>query len=105
MLLRERERACRLPGGRQSALLLPLYSPYLSVYLPSYPAPSASADAEMGSFLDKPKTDKDTKSFAGNGMVAAMSCMQGWRIEMEVRLPIVTFLPSYSSPPLRSTPN
>eukprot|EP00944_MAST-04C_sp_MAST-4C-sp1_P014803 g14803.t1 len=37
----------------------------------------------MGSFLDKPLTDKDTHSGEGNGMKWASSAMQGWRVNME----------------------
>ena len=38
----------------------------------------------MGSFLDKPITEKETAGGSGNGLVYSMSCMQGWRSEMEV---------------------
>ena len=37
----------------------------------------------MGSFLDKPKTDKTTDYNKGNGLSYGVSAMQGWRIEME----------------------
>lgn len=37
----------------------------------------------MGSFLDKPVTDKETIHGAGNNLKFACSAMQGWRIEME----------------------
>ena len=37
----------------------------------------------MGAFLDKPKTDKLTKSASGNGLCYGLASMQGWRIEME----------------------
>eukprot|EP00039_Didymoeca_costata_P022973 m.5711 g.5711 ORF g.5711 m.5711 type:complete len:351 (-) comp3369_c0_seq1:2124-3176(-) len=37
----------------------------------------------MGSFLDKPVTEKETIEGAGNGLVWTCSSMQGWRIEME----------------------
>jgi protein phosphatase 1B len=37
----------------------------------------------MGAFLDKPKTDKQTQTGAGNGLRYALSTMQGWRSEME----------------------
>jgi len=42
----------------------------------------------MGSFLDKPETTHHTlpetgDAEEGNGLRAAMSCMQGWRVEME----------------------
>ena len=37
----------------------------------------------MGSFLDKPLTDKDTHSGEGNGLKWASSAMQGWRVNME----------------------
>lgn len=39
----------------------------------------------MGSFLDKPKTEKDTHVQNGNGLRVGVSAMQGWRIDMEVR--------------------
>jgi protein phosphatase 1B len=37
----------------------------------------------MGAFLDKPKTDKHTEVGSGNGLRYGVSCMQGWRVEME----------------------
>ena len=37
----------------------------------------------MGAFLDKPKTEKQTKSGSGNGLRYGLASMQGWRIEME----------------------
>lgn len=37
----------------------------------------------MGSFLDKPKTDKHNETGSGNGLRFALSSMQGWRVEME----------------------
>lgn len=37
----------------------------------------------MGSFLDKPKTEKHNETGSGNGLRFALSCMQGWRVEME----------------------
>lgn len=37
----------------------------------------------MGAFLDKPKTQKVTKSASGNGLRYGLASMQGWRIEME----------------------
>jgi hypothetical protein len=40
----------------------------------------------MGSFLEKPITEKDTDRGDGPGMTWGVSSMQGWRIEMEVRL-------------------
>jgi len=40
----------------------------------------------MGAFLDKPDTNKKTSScVAPNGIVVAVSEMQGWRVDMEVR--------------------
>ena len=38
----------------------------------------------MGSFLDKPVTEKASHEGSGNGLLYAASCMQGWRVEMEV---------------------
>ena len=38
----------------------------------------------MGAFLDKPKTEKETFIFSGNGLHAAVTAMQGWRVDMEV---------------------
>jgi len=37
----------------------------------------------MGSFLDKPKTEKTTSQGQGNNLYYGLSAMQGWRIEME----------------------
>lgn len=37
----------------------------------------------MGNFLASPITEKDTAGGAGNGIVFAMSNMQGWRSTME----------------------
>lgn len=37
----------------------------------------------MGAFLEKPKTDKISKSGEGNDIRYGVSAMQGWRIEME----------------------
>ena len=37
----------------------------------------------MGSFLDKPKTEKTTHKGDGNQLSYGLSAMQGWRIEME----------------------
>jgi hypothetical protein len=40
----------------------------------------------MGSFLDKPVVEHHvTPDTTGNGLTAAMACMQGWRVDMEVR--------------------
>lgn len=52
---------------------------------PTYPRSSQHLALIMGSFLDKPKTEKETHCDHGNGMRAAVSAMQGWRVEMEVR--------------------
>ena len=38
----------------------------------------------MGSFLDKPVTEKASHEGSGNGLLYAASSMQGWRVEMEV---------------------
>jgi hypothetical protein len=43
-----------------------------------------SPEPHMGAFLEAPITTKDTEAKAGNGVVAAVSSMQGWRKEMEV---------------------
>lgn len=37
----------------------------------------------MGTFLDKPKTQKDNEHGEGNGLRFGVSSMQGWRVEME----------------------
>lgn len=37
----------------------------------------------MGSFLDKPKTEKTNESGQGNDLAYGVGAMQGWRIEME----------------------
>lgn len=37
----------------------------------------------MGSFLDKPKTEKTNDCGNGNGLHYGLAAMQGWRIEME----------------------
>lgn len=41
----------------------------------------------MGAFLDTPNTAKETEDYTDkkNGLIAGVSCMQGWRIDMEVR--------------------
>ncbi len=38
---------------------------------------------KMGSFLDKPKTDKTNEQGKGNDLRYGLAAMQGWRIEME----------------------
>lgn len=38
---------------------------------------------EMGAFLDKPKTEKETAKGEGNGIKYGVSAMQGWRMNME----------------------
>ncbi len=38
----------------------------------------------MGSFLDKPKTEKETHLADGLDLRAGVSAMQGWRVDMEV---------------------
>lgn len=53
----------------------------------------------MGSFLDKPKTEKSTLRAEGNGLRCGMSDMQGWRVEMEdahTVLPSVDGWPDHS---------
>ena len=37
----------------------------------------------MGTFLDKPKTEKHNETGSGNGLRYGLSSMQGWRVEME----------------------
>jgi len=37
----------------------------------------------MGSFLDKPVTEKETVKGSGNDLIWACSAMQGWRVDME----------------------
>lgn len=37
----------------------------------------------MGTFLDKPKTEKHNEHGSGNGLSYGVSSMQGWRVEME----------------------
>ena len=46
----------------------------------------------MGSFLDKPKTDKETARSEGLGLRAGVSAMQGWRVDMEVRAIFAVFV-------------
>ncbi|CAG0918907.1 unnamed protein product [Notodromas monacha] len=50
----------------------------------------------MGSFLDKPKTEKHSEAGDGNGMRFGLSSMQGWRIEMEDAHAAVVSLPNLS---------
>ena len=38
----------------------------------------------MGSFLEKPITEKETETGDGPAFHYAVSAMQGWRVEMEV---------------------
>lgn len=51
----------------------------------------------MGSFLDKPKTEKTNESGNGNNIRYGLAAMQGWRVEMEdahsslARLPVPGF--------------
>jgi hypothetical protein len=45
--------------------------------------PVCGYSAEMGAFLDKPKTEKYNESRVGGGLRYGLSSMQGWRIEME----------------------
>jgi protein phosphatase 1B len=47
----------------------------------------------MGSFLDKPRTEKQTEEGEGNGLRFGLSSMQGWRIKMEDRHCAVVGLP------------
>jgi len=43
----------------------------------------------MGSFLDKPKTEKETHLADGLDLHAGVSAMQGWRVDMEVSIYII----------------
>ena len=54
----------------------------------------------MGSFLDKPKTEKTTHTTVGNGLRVVSSCMQGWRADMEV-----SALRNSQGPKLRGRPH
>ena len=47
----------------------------------------------MGSFLDKPKTDKTNEQGHGNELRYGLGAMQGWRIEMEDSHSAVVGLP------------
>jgi hypothetical protein len=46
----------------------------------------------MGSYLDKPITEKETHDGEGNGLSFGVSAMQGWRVTMEVRSFILLLL-------------
>ena len=37
----------------------------------------------MGAFLDKPKVEKQNENGKNNGLIYALSSMQGWRVDME----------------------
>lgn len=45
--------------------------------------PLFGAQAGMGAFLDKPRTEKSNESGQGAGLRYGIAAMQGWRIEME----------------------
>ena len=47
----------------------------------------------MGSFLDKPKTEKTNEKGQGNQLRYGLGAMQGWRIEMEDSHSAVVGLP------------
>lgn len=47
----------------------------------------------MGSFLDTPKTEKETERFENERLKCAVSSMQGWRVEMEDAHTIVLDMP------------
>lgn len=51
----------------------------------------------MGSFLDKPKTDKTNESGDGNLLRYGVAAMQGWRIEMEDSHSSIIGLPDLES--------
>lgn len=44
----------------------------------------------MGSYLDKPITEKHSEIDAANGLAFGASAMQGWRVEMEDSHTIIT---------------
>ena len=48
----------------------------------------------MGSFLDKPKTEKTNDHGHGNELRYGLAAMQGWRVEMEDAHSSVTGLPA-----------
>lgn len=53
----------------------------------------------MGSFLDKPKTEKTTDRCEGNELRCGVSEMQGWRVDMEdahSTVPVVAAKPEWS---------
>lgn len=47
------------------------------------PTSRTSVCAQMGSFLDKPITEKESEVEDGNGLRSGASAMQGWRVTME----------------------
>lgn len=49
----------------------------------------------MGSFLDKPVTEKETLQGDGNGLVWGCSAMQGWRVDMEDSHTCIASIPSH----------
>jgi len=49
----------------------------------------------MGSFLEKPKTEKATERAEGNGLSAGMSDMQGWRVDMEDAHTLMPVIPGW----------
>lgn len=49
----------------------------------------------MGSFLDKPVTEKETIDGEGNGLVWGCSAMQGWRVDMEDSHTCISSIPGH----------
>ena len=47
----------------------------------------------MGTYLDKPETDKQNEGGTGNGLRYGVSSMQGWRPEMEDAHTAIVSLP------------
>ena len=56
----------------------------------------------MGSFLDKPITEKSVDDVEGNGLRCGASEMQGWRVPMEVCLAVRATRPLLPAPPALS---
>jgi len=50
----------------------------------------------MGSFLDKPVTEKETINGEGNDMIWGCSAMQGWRVDMEDSHTCISSIPDHA---------